>query len=135
MDRFHRSRPEGRRGFVIAELVLAVLLLTVAVSSLAALMYSVSRHPAPAGKVECAVKGSKAGECVAPAITKGGGAAKLLRSNAACDAADRTCKDLQQGSESGETILKPRTDSAALALMAKKQKQTRAVRPDRGFIR
>jgi hypothetical protein len=134
MALLHRSRAEGRRGFVIAELVLAVLLLTVAVSSLAALMYSVSRHPAPVEKVECAAKGAKTGEC-APPVTKGGGASKLLRSTPGCDPADRSCKDSQQGSESGETVLKPRTDSAALALLAKKQKQTRTVRPDRGFIR
>lgn len=134
MIKFHRSSAETRPGFVIAELVLAVLLLTVAVSSLAALMYSVSRHPAAPEKVECGVKGTKAGECTS-ALPKGGGASKLLRSNANCDAADRSCKESHPPSESDETILKPRTDSAALALLAKKQKQTRTIRPDRGFIR
>jgi hypothetical protein len=36
----------------------------------------------------------------------------------------------------GETVLKARTDSAAMALLEKKQKASRPVeRPDRGFIR
>ena len=40
----------SRHGFVFGELLLALLLLAVAVSSLAALMYSVSRRPE--GRVE-----------------------------------------------------------------------------------
>jgi hypothetical protein len=40
------------------------------------------------------------------------------------------------GDSSGETVVKPRTDSVAMALLAKKQKEQRAKqRTDRGFIR
>src|SRR5213082_3474104 len=35
--------PEGRKGFVLVEVIVAMVLLAVAVSSLAALVYSVSR--------------------------------------------------------------------------------------------
>ena len=38
------------------------------------------------------------------------------------------------GANSEETILKPRTDSASMALLPKKKERV-AVRPDRGFIR
>ena len=50
------GRPAGRarRGFVIGELLIALLLLAVAVSSLAALMYSVSRRPATSVETGCA---------------------------------------------------------------------------------
>jgi hypothetical protein len=52
-------------------------------------------------------------------------------------AAVQACKDSLVVADSvGETILKPRTDSAAMALLEKKQKASRPVeRPDRGFIR
>ena len=40
-------------GFVFGELLIALLLLAVAVSSLAALMYSVSRRPEGRAETEC----------------------------------------------------------------------------------
>jgi hypothetical protein len=50
---------------------------------------------------------------------------------------DRTCKDIDLTSDSSaETIIRSRTDSASLAMIEKKQNETRAPRrPDRGFIR
>jgi hypothetical protein len=53
-------------------------------------------------------------------------------------AAIQTCKDSLVVADSvAGTILKPRTDSAAMALLEKKQKasQPPVERPDRGFIR
>jgi hypothetical protein len=129
----------GRRGFVIGELLIALLLLAVAVSSLAALMYSVSRRPAIATREEtdCVGKNATASpRCIAQAA---GGPSRLLRSGCATrmGAAVEACKDSLVVADSvGETILKPRTDSAAMALLEKKQKASRPVeRPDRGFIR
>ena len=129
----------GRRGFVIGELPIALLLLAVAVSSLAALMYSVSRRPAVATREEtdCVGKNATASpRCIAQAA---GGPTRLLRSGCATrmGAAVQACKDSLVVADSvGETILKPRTDSAAMALLEKKQKASRPVeRPDRGFIR
>jgi hypothetical protein len=140
-----RIRPANHktaRGFVIGELLLALLLLAVAVSSLAALMYSASRRPTAAGlDPQCAASAAAAGKCV-PTVPEGGGPSKLLRSGCATRSVfdQRNCKDTVVGSSvrdsSAETVLKPRTDSAAMALLAKKQKAQRAVeRPDRGFIR
>ena len=132
-------RRPGRRGFVIGELLIALLLLAVAVSSLAALMYSVSRRPAIATREEtdCVGKNATASpRCIAQAA---GGPSRLLRSGCATrmGAAVEACKDSLVVADSvGETILKPRTDSAAMALLEKKQKASRPVeRPDRGFIR
>jgi hypothetical protein len=129
----------GRRGFVIGELLIALLLLAVAVSSLAALMYSVSRRPAIATREEtdCVGKNATASpRCIAQAA---GGPSRLLRSGCATrmGAAVQACKDSLVVADSvGETILKARTDSAAMALLEKKQKASRPVeRPDRGFIR
>jgi hypothetical protein len=134
-----RPGNRGRRGFVIGELLIALLLLAVAVSSLAALMYSVSRRPAIATREEtdCVGKNATASpRCIAQAA---GGPSRLLRSGCATrmGAAVETCKDSLVGADSvGETILKARTDSAAMALLEKKQKASRPVeRPDRGFIR
>ena len=134
-----RPRTRGRRGFVIGELLIALLLLAVAVSSLAALMYSVSRRPAVATREEtdCVGKNATASpRCIAQAA---GGPTRLLRSGCATrmGAAVQACKDSLVVADSvGETILKPRTDSAAMALLEKKQKASRPVeRPDRGFIR
>jgi len=132
-------RRPGRRGFVIGELLIALLLLAVAVSSLAALMYSVSRRPAIATREEtdCVGKNATASpRCIAQAA---GGPSRLLRSGCATrmGAAVQACKDSLVVADSvGETILKARTDSAAMALLEKKQKASRPVeRPDRGFIR
>ena len=134
-----RPGNRGRRGFVIGELLIALLLLAVAVSSLAALMYSVSRRPAIAAREEtdCVGKNATASpRCIAQAA---GGPTRLLRSGCATrmGAAVQACKDSLVVADSvGETILKPRTDSAAMALLEKKQKASRPVeRPDRGFIR
>jgi len=135
-----RPGKRGRRGFVIGELLIALLLLAVAVSSLAALMYSVSRRPAIATREETDCEGKNATaspRCIAQAA---GGPSRLLRSGCATrmGAAVQACKDSLVVADSvvGETILKARTDSAAMALLEKKQKASRPVeRPDRGFIR
>jgi len=134
-----RPGNRGRRGFVIGELLIALLLLAVAVSSLAALMYSVSRRPAIATREEtdCVGKNATASpRCIAQAA---GGPSRLLRSGCATrmGAAVQACKDSLVVADSvGETILKARTDSAAMSLLEKKQKASRPVeRPDRGFIR
>ena len=49
----------------------------------------------------------------------------------------RKCNDtVVAGEPADEAIIKPRTDSAAMAMLAKKQKERRqAERSDRGFIR
>lgn len=133
-----RSRAGIRRGFVIGELLVALVLLAVAVSSLAALMYSVSRRSSPAEKVVgCAGKNvTTSPGCIAQAA---GGPSRLLRSGCATrlGVAAQSCKDsLVVVDSAGLTILKPRTDSAAMALLEKKQRASLPVeRPDRGFIR
>ena len=133
----HRPGKRGRRGFVIGELLVALLLLAVAVSSLAALMYSVSRRPTVADKTECVGKNSSSAKCTS-LRTGEGGPSKLLRSGCATTVglATRNCKDtLLTGDSSDETILRARTDSTAMALLAKKEKERPVPRPDRGFIR
>jgi hypothetical protein len=132
-----RPGERGRRGFVIGELLVALLLLAVAVSSLAALMYSVSRRPVAREESECVGKNATSSpKCMAKAA---GGPSSLLRSGCATrvGTAAKACKDsLSISDNSGVTILKPRTDSAAMALLEKKQKASQPVeRPDRGFIR
>lgn len=129
------------RGFVIGELLIALVLLAVAVSSLAALMYSVSRRPTSERDPQCVASAAASGKCV-PTVPEGGGPSKLLRSGCATRSVfdQRDCKDTLVGSgardSSAETVLKPRTDSASMAMLAKKQKAQRAVeRRDRGFIR
>jgi hypothetical protein len=137
----HAQR-ERHRGLIVGELLLAVLLLAVAVSSLAALMYSVShrgeaRQEIGRATVACVKGGIATGNCATRAQT--GGGAKLLRSP--CVTQDGTpargCNDASGNSPgSGETILKTRTDSASIALVPKKPKSSEsAARPDRGFIR
>jgi Tfp pilus assembly protein PilV len=124
------------RGFVIGELLVALLLLAVAVSSLAALMYSVSRRPSSAERTECVGKNASSAKCVSQRSGQGG-PSKLLRSGCATrlGLADRNCKDtIVSDDNSGETILKARTDSASMALLPKKKERVGA-RPDRGFIR
>jgi hypothetical protein len=136
----HRSKKGLRRGFVIGELLVALLLLAVAVSSLAALMYSVTRRPSTADKTVCVGrKGASAAGC-ASLSTGEGGASKLLRSGCATRVGFAVgCKDTVvsrevPGESSDETILRARTDSAAMALLAKKARLS-PERPDRGFIR
>jgi hypothetical protein len=128
----------ARRGFVIGELLIALLLLAVAVSSLAALMYSVSRRPTGQADTECAASAAALGKCV-PAKPATPAASKLLRSGCETRSAfdRRPCKDSIGGASdtSNEAVVKARTDSAALALLARKQKAERARRPDLGFVR
>lgn len=131
-------RGRARRGFVIGELLIALLLLAVAVSSLAALMYSVSRRPAASADTGCVASAAAAGKCV-PAKPASAEGAKLLRSG--CETRSvfdrRPCRDsVINADTSGDVVVKARTDSAALELLAKKQKAQRAAqRPDLGFIR
>lgn len=133
-----RPRVRARRGFVIGELLVALLLLAVAVSSLAALMYSVSRRPAVQADTECAASAAALGKCV-PARPATPAGSKLLRSG--CETRStfdrRPCKDSVGGAPdtSGDAVVQARTDSAALAMLAKKEKAERARRPDLGFVR
>jgi Tfp pilus assembly protein PilV len=127
----------ARRGFVIGELLIAVLLLAVAVSSLAALMYSVSRRPATRAEAECTASAAATGKCV-PAAPAAGGPSRLLRSGCATRSVydQRECKDtVVTGDSSGGTVVKARTDSVSMALLAKKKAERATERPDRGFIR
>ena len=131
----------SRRGFVFGELLIALLLLAVAVSSLAALMYSVSRRPEARAVTECVAAAAARGKCVPEATAPAAPASsKLLRRG--CETRSifdqRDCKDtvVTADDSAGETVVKPRTDSVAMALLAKKQKaQAARVRTDRGFIR
>ena len=131
------SGTRGRRGFVIGELLVALLLLAVAVSSLAALMYSVSRRPeASQDSVECVARNGKLpGNCV-PRSTASG-ASKLLRSGCAAKIgnAARGCETIEGFDSLDETIVRSRTDSASLALVKKQEAARAPRRPDRGFIR
>jgi Tfp pilus assembly protein PilV len=135
----HHSGTRSRRGFVIGELLVALLLLAVAVSSLAALMYSVSRRPEsePREPVACVAKNGKLpGNCVPRATASG--ASKLLRSGCVAKSGStaRGCETAAGFDSLDETIVKSRTDSASLAMVAKKQEAAHTPRrPDRGFIR
>lgn len=132
-----------RHGFVFGELLVALLLLAVAVSSVAALMYSVSRRPAAGrAETECLTADAARGKCVPTRTETGPGPASSTLLRSGCETRSvfdqRKCKDTVISSEEvkGETVVKPRTDSAAMALLAKKQKaQAAAVRTDRGFVR
>lgn len=135
----HALATRSRHGFVFGELLVALLVLAVAVSSLAALMYSVSRRPEGRAETECVAADAARGKCV-PVKSAAPTESKLLRSG--CETRSlfdqRKCRDTVVGNDDGssETVVKPRTDSAAMALLAKKQKaQAAAVRTDRGFIR
>jgi hypothetical protein len=127
-----------RRGFVIGELLVAALLLVVAVSSLATLMYSVSRRPVAHADTECSVSSAASGKCVReqPAAPN---PAKLLRSGCATRSVfdRRPCNDTVAADDtSGDAVVKARTDPAALAILARKQKAERAAaRSDLGFVR
>jgi hypothetical protein len=133
-----RPARRARRGFVFGELLVALLLLIVAVSSLAALMYSVSRRPAGRTGAECAASEAALGKCVPekPAMAPTASpASKLLRSGCATLSVydQRNCKDTVTTDGSDETIVRARTDSASLGMIAKKAKPS--PRTDRGFIR
>src|SRR4051812_35503808 len=102
----------ARRGFVIGELLVAVLLLAVAVSSLAALMYSVSHRSSEPDKTECVAAGQGNSKCAAKPVTVPG-ASKLLRSNkSTCEglsgAAARDCVDAAIARD-GETAIVAKT--------------------------
>jgi hypothetical protein len=127
-----------RKGFVIGELLVAALLLAVAVSSLAALMYSVSHRTESRVANVCVEKnGARAVKC--PAAPSAGVGAKALRSECSASGALRPkgCTDSAVVvGESGDLILRTRVDSAAMAVAAKRQKAARdAARTDRGFVR
>jgi hypothetical protein len=132
------SAQRNGQGFVFGELLVAVLLLVVAVSSMAALMYSVShRVDAREGTSCVASNGAGSTKCAAAPARVGGGP-RLLRSD--CDregSGSRRCTDsATDKAELDAVIVRSRTDSAALAIAAKKQKATRdAARTDRGFVR
>jgi len=99
-------------------------------------MYSVSRRPTTSAETECAVGDAARGKCVPAQPAAKSTGSKLLRSG--CETRSvydrRDCKDSVGTQAAGETVIKPRTDSAAMALLAKRQKE-REARPDRGFIR
>jgi hypothetical protein len=131
------SGQRNGQGFVFGELLIAVLLLVVAVSSMAALMYSVSHRDDAREANSCvATNSARSAKCVAPAPI--GGGPRLLRSD--CDresSGSRRCTDsASDKGESDAVIVRSRTDSAALAIAAKKQRAAREVaRTDRGFVR
>ena len=134
-----RPVERARRGFMFGELLIALLLLAVAVSSLAALMYSVSRRPTTTrAETECVVSDAARGKCV-PATAPQNPETKLLRSGCATRSVfdQRKCEDSVVSIDSpGDVVIKPRTDSAAMAILAKRQReQKQSVRSDRGFLR
>jgi Tfp pilus assembly protein PilV len=127
-----------RKGFVIGELLVAALLLAVAVSSLAALMYSVSHRTESRVASGCVEKnGARAAKCASAPLP--GGGPKVLRSECSTSGAihPKGCTDSAViGDGSGDVILRSRTDSVAIAIAAKRQKAARdAARTDRGFVR
>ena len=130
------SAQRGRRGFVIGELLVAILLLAVAVSSLAALMYSVSHRSEMTEQVACSGKRTAtSGQCAERPV---GAGPKALRSSCVAKNGEviRGCSDSGMTTDgSAGTVVKTRTDSASLALIAKKEKPAARTRPNRGFIR
>ena len=89
----------------------------------------------------CVASEAALGKCVPerPAESDRAPASKLLRSGCATRSVydQRNCKDtvVKEDALNG-TIVKARTDSVAMALLANKQRSQRALeRPDRGFIR
>src|SRR6202022_5053134 len=79
-DEVNQGPPAQRkRGLVIGELLVALLLLAVAVSSLAALMYSVSRRPTTE-PIQCAGKAvGSSGSCAEVPNKRGGAPSKLRK--------------------------------------------------------
>jgi hypothetical protein len=136
MDTEADSARGNGQGFVFGELLIAVLLLVVAVSSMAALMYSVS-HREDARETSSCVQTSVAPGSKCPRPAQVGGGPGLLRSD--CDqeaSGSKRCKDDRASGDSGAVIVRSRTDSLALAIAAKKEKAARsAPRTDRGFVR
>ena len=127
--------PAAGRGFVLGELLVAALLLAVAISSLTALMYSVTRNPRTRTPVECAPADSP--KCVVARSNAATGGAKLLVSGCATrsGAKVQACNDSVLGARAADaTTLRSRTDSASLELLPKKPVK-RTKRPDLGFIR
>ena len=126
------------RGFIIGELLVAVLLLAVAVSSLAALMYSVSRRSETKTVSACTDKAGIAESSCAARVNSGGGP-RLLRSGCVTKIGNgvRGCNDSVAVREGpAETVVKSRTDSVSLSMISKKSKASSVTaRPDRGFIR
>ncbi len=139
------ARPAAAHGgFVLGELFVAILLLALAISSVSALMYTVTRPPRATTEVECVDKASaRTAKCLdAKAATgktaapKSASAAKLLVAGCATRSGSRVqaCKDSVLEANAGEaTTIRSRTDSASLQLLPKKPK--RAPRPDLGFVR
>ena len=134
--------PAPRRGFMFGELLMAVVLLAVAISSVTALMYSVGRHPRQREAVDCTAKASATlPECAKSAKAKSSAtnprsAAKLLVSGCATRTTRevKDCNDSVASARAAEgTTLRSRTDSASLQLLPKRPK--RATRPDLGFVR
>ena len=99
-------------------------------------MYSVSRRPVTVEETACVGTNATSAECVQKAA---GGPSKLLRAGCATrtGASVQSCLDsLARAGRPHETILRDRTDSAAMALLEKRQKASRPTeRPDLGFIR
>lgn len=127
--------PAAGRGFVLGELLVAALLLVVAISSLTALMYSVTRNPRTRTAVECAPAGSP--KCVVPKTKAASGGAKLLVAGCATrtGAKVQACNDSALGAREADALtLRSRTDSASLELLPKKPVK-RPKRPDLGFVR
>jgi hypothetical protein len=129
------TKKETKRGLVVGELLVAFVLLVVAISSLTALMYSVTRHPRTRGQaVECTEKGTaNSPKCVAEARATNGG--KLLVAGCATRSGAKVqeCNEGKSAQSSNGTTLRSRTDSASLEMLPKKVK--RSNRTDLGFIR
>jgi len=126
---------------MFGELLVAVFLLAIAISSVTALMYSVGRHPRNRA-VDCTAKASAAlPECAKAAKGKASAtnprsAAKLLVSGCATRTTRevKDCNDSVASARAAEgTTLRSRTDSASLQLLPKRP--NRAARPDLGFVR
>jgi hypothetical protein len=127
---------EARRGLVLGELLIAFLLLAVAISSLTALMYSVTRNPRSRTQAECTENG-KAGspKCAAPTKTANGGNLLVAGCATRRGAKVQACNDSAlSASNSDATTLRSRTDSASLEMLPKKTAK-RTNRTDLGFVR
>ena len=131
----------SHRGFMFGELLVAVFLLAIAISSVTALMYSVGRNPRNR-PVDCTARASAAlAECAKPSKAKAStpkstSTAKMLVSGCATrtESQVRECTDSVAAARSADgTTLRSRTDSASLELLPKRPKRT--ARPDLGFIR
>ena len=126
------------RGFVLGELLVAALLLAVAISSLTALMYTVTNRPARrVSSAECADAAPKSAKCVGQKPQASSASSKLLVAGCATRSGGRVqaCKDSVLLAEGDDPIvIRSRTDSASMALLPKKHPR-KTLRPDLGFIR